>query len=327
LLGAAENIGTDNRDAVVIVLRQMGIGLGVGVLTGMAVVGLLPLLEMLFRRTTDITLLELTDYNHPLLSRLQIDAPGTYHHSLMVANLSENAAQSIGANPLVCRVCALFHDIGKTTKPEFFTENQRDRSNPHDDCSPQVSAAVIRSHIPEGIDLAVRHRLPRLVVDAIRQHHGTTLIQFFYQRARKELRAPGPGGTDNSGAPADVPEAPFRYEGPKPQTRENAILFFADCVEAASRSLRTATRESLAELVDRLFQERIEDGQLDECPLTFAEIAKIKTSFEFTLLNMLHSRIAYPTPEAPAAKSPAPEKPANDPLSPTENAREKQSPR
>ncbi|MFT3828818.1 MAG: HDIG domain-containing protein [Opitutaceae bacterium] len=327
LLGAAENIGTDNRNAVVIVLRQMGVGLAVGVATGMAVVGLLPLLEMLFRRTTDITLLELTDYNHPLLSRLQIDAPGTYHHSLMVANLSENAAQSIGANPLVCRVCALFHDIGKTTKPEYFTENQRDRANPHDDCSPQVSAAIIRSHIPEGVDLALRHRLPRLVVDAIRQHHGTTLIQFFYQRARKELRAPAPGGTENGTAAVEVPEAPFRYEGPKPQTRENAILFFADCVEAASRSLRAATRESLAELVDRLFQERMEDGQLDECPLTFAEVAKIKTSFEFTLLNMLHSRIAYPAPDTPATKAPAPEKPASGPLSPTENAREKQSPR
>ncbi len=334
LLGAAENLGTDNRGAVGIILRQMGVGLGTGVLTGMAVVGLLPLLEMLFRRTTDITLLELTDYNHPLLSRLQIDAPGTYHHSLMVANLSENAAQAIGANPLVCRVCALFHDIGKTAKPEYFTENQRDRANPHDDCSPHASAAVIRAHVPEGVDLAVRHRLPRLVVDAIRQHHGTTLIQFFYQRARKELRAPQPGTPPDNTPLADVPEAPFRYDGPKPQTRENAILFFADCVEAASRSLRSVTRQSLAELIDRLFQERIDDGQLDECPLTFAEIAKIKTSFEFTLLNMLHSRIAYPAPEPAADRVDAPALPEKSPSSaasasptPADHAREKQPPR
>lgn len=324
LLGAAENIGTDNRGAVLIVLRQMGVGLGVGVLTGMAVVGLLPLLEMLFRRTTDITLLELTDYNHPLLSRLQIEAPGTYHHSLMVANLAENAAQSIGANPLVCRVCALFHDIGKTAKPEYFTENQRDRANPHDDCSPQASAAIIRAHVPEGVELALHHRLPKLVIDAIRQHHGTTLIQFFYQRARKELRAPLPGQPETT---PDVPEAPFRYEGPKPQTRENAILFFADCVEAASRSLRTVTRQSLAELIERMFQERIDDGQLDECPLTFAEIAKIKTSFEFTLLNMLHSRIAYPAPEPAGRGASVEPAPAPAPSLPTENAREKQPPR
>jgi putative nucleotidyltransferase with HDIG domain len=334
LLGAAENIGTDNRAAVLIVLRQMGVGLGVGLVTGMAVTGLIPVLEMLFRRTTDITLLELTDYNHPLLSRLQIDAPGTYHHSLMVANLAENAAQAIGANPLVCRVSALFHDIGKTAKPEFFTENQRERTNPHDDCSPHASAAIIRAHIAEGVDLATRHRLPKLVVDAIRQHHGTTLIQFFYQRARKELRAPAPGqaGQGENANLAEVTEAPFRYDGPKPQTKENAILHFADCVEAASRSLRTPTRQSLAELIDRLFNERIDDGQLDECPLTLAEIAKIKTSFEFTLLNMLHSRIAYPAPEpaAPTAGTPppaAPEATDRSARSPIEHAREKQPPR
>ncbi len=335
LLGAADNIGTDNREAVVIVLRQMAVGLGVGLFTGMAVVGLIPLLEMLFRRTTDITLLELTDYNHPLLSRLQLEAPGTYHHSLMVANLAENAAQALGANPLVCRVCALFHDIGKTAQPEYFTENQRDRANPHDDCSPHASAAIIRSHVPEGVDLAQRHRLPKLVVDAIRQHHGTTLIQYFYQRARKEQRTPLPGQPEPT-ALVEVPEAPFRYEGPKPQTRENAILFLADCVEAASRSLRTATHQSLAELIDRLIQERIDDGQLDECPITLAEIARIKTNFEFTLLNMLHSRIAYPAPEPPAnrnATSPSsvavpPAAPAQpDAAAPADHAREIQPPR
>jgi putative nucleotidyltransferase with HDIG domain len=300
LLGAADNLGTENRGAIMVVLRQMGVGLGIGLLTGMAVVGLLPLLEMLFRRTTDITLLELTDYNHPLLSRLQLEAPGTYHHSLMVANLSENAAQAIGANPLICRVCALFHDIGKTTQPEYFTENQRDRANPHDDLSPQASAAIIRSHVSEGIELATRHRLPRIILDAIRQHHGTTLIQFFYQRARKEARVQQPGASE-AVANEEVPESPFRHFGPKPQTRETAVLFFADCVEAASRSLRSATPQTLTELISRLFQERIDDGQLDECPITLSEIAKVKESFQFTLLNMLHARIAYPTAEPPAS--------------------------
>ena len=329
LLGAADNIGTDNRGAILIVLRQMGVGLGTGLLTGMAVVGFLPVLEMLFRRTTDITLLELTDYNHPLLSRLQLEAPGTYHHSLMVANLSENAAQAIGANPLVCRVSALFHDIGKTVEPDYFNENQRDRTNPHDDLSPLASAKLIREHVTEGVELAMRHRLPRLVLDAIRQHHGTTLIQFFYQRARKESRAPLPCQPEST---VEIPEAPFRYDGPKPQTRECAILFFADCVEAASRSLRTVTPQSLAELIDRLFQERIDDGQLDECPITLAEIAKIKTSFEFTQLNMLHSRIAYPTPEpvSPPATPALPDSGArkNPPslAAPTADARDKPTP-
>jgi putative nucleotidyltransferase with HDIG domain len=324
LLGAADNIGTDNSGAVLIVLRQMGVGLGTGLLTGMAVVGFLPVLEMLFRRTTDITLLELTDYNHPLLSRLQLEAPGTYHHSLMVANLAENAAQAIGANPLVCRVSALFHDIGKTAHPEFFTENQRDRANPHDDLSPLASAKFIRDHVAEGVELASRHHLPRLVVDAIRQHHGTTLIQYFYQRARKETRAPS---TNQPETTVEVPEAPFRYEGPKPQTRECAILFFADCVEAASRSLRTVTPQSLAELIDRLFQERIDDGQLDQCPITLAEIAKIKTSFEFTQLNMMHARIAYPAPEpSPLLADSAERKNSPSTSAPTTDARDQPTP-
>ena len=317
LLGAADNLGTEARGVGVTLLRQMAAGLASGALTAMAVVGLLPVLEMLFRRTTDITLLELTDYNHPLLKLLQLEAPGTYHHSLMVANLAENAASAIGANPLVCRVCALFHDIGKTVKPEFFTENQRDRANPHDDCTPAVSALIIKGHVREGLELAQKHRLPRVVIDAIQQHHGTTLIQFFYQRARKEARAPLPGQpfAPEPSASDPVTEQHFRYAGPKPQTRESALIFFADCVEAASRSLRLVTPQHLSELIERLFKERIDDGQLDECAITFEEIARVKTSFEFTLLNMLHSRVAYPVGEAPVL--PPPPVPVAPPPSPS----------
>jgi len=306
LLGAADNLGTEARGVGLTLLRQMAAGLASGALTAMAVVGLLPVLEMLFRRTTDITLLELTDYNHPLLKLLQLEAPGTYHHSLMVANLAENAASAIGANPLVCRVCALFHDIGKTVKAEYFSENQRDRANPHDDCTPAVSALLIKAHVNEGLELALKHRLPRVVIDAIQQHHGTTLIQFFYQRARKEARAPGPGqpAAPESAALNIVSEQHFRYAGPKPQTREAALIFFADCIEAASRSLRLVTPQDLSELIERLFKERIDDGQLDECAITFEEIARVKTSFEFTLLNMLHSRVAYPIADAPALPPP-----------------------
>ena len=158
----------------------------VGLLTGVLAVGLLPIFEQLFKITTEITLLELTDFNHPLLRRMQIEAPGTYHHSLMVANLSENAAAAIGASPLLCRVCCLFHDIGKLVKPEYFTENQRDRSNPHDEKNPSMSALVIKAHVKEGVEMARKEKLPRVITDVIRQHHGTTLIQYFYHQAQEK---------------------------------------------------------------------------------------------------------------------------------------------
>jgi putative nucleotidyltransferase with HDIG domain len=172
------------------VLKHMGTGLGTGLLSGVIVVGLLPVLEGLFKRTTDITLLELTDYNHPLLSLMQLEAPGTYHHSLMVAQLAEHAAAGIGANPLLARVCALYHDIGKTARPDFFGENQRAGVNPHDKLPPTRSAEIIKAHIEDGVALARKHKLPRAVVDVIREHHGTTLVRFFYQRA---IRCPAGG--------------------------------------------------------------------------------------------------------------------------------------
>ncbi|MDD3180184.1 MAG: HDIG domain-containing protein [Opitutaceae bacterium] len=290
-------IGISDQTPPGTVLRQMGAGIATGLFTGVLVAGLLPVLESLFKRTTDITLLELTDFNHPLLRLMQMEAPGTYHHSLMVAQLAENAANAVGANPLLARVCSLFHDIGKTARPEYFTENQRERANPHDKHAPAHSALVIKSHVRDGVDLAVKHRLPRAVVDAIQQHHGTTLIQYFYQRAKNE-RPPLPA-TD----PAGVAESAYRYDGPKPQFREAAIIMLADAVEAASRSLRKVTPPALGEIIDRITAERIANGQLDDAPLTFEDIGKIKTSFTFTLLNMLHSRIAYPpAEELPAAK-------------------------
>ncbi len=267
---------------------QMAAGLLTGLLTGVAVVGLLPVLEALFKRTTDITLLELTDFNHPLLRRMQLEAPGTYHHSLVVAQLSENACNAIGANPLLARACALFHDIGKTANPAYFTENQRNAGNPHNEKDPAVSAAIIRQHVTDGVDLAVRHHLPRAVIDVIRQHHGTTLVKFFYERALALSQSPFPGVE-----PPKVPDAPFRYEGPKPQFKESAVVSVADGVEAVTRSVRTITAEKLGALIERLIADRVADGQLDEAPLTFEDLAKIRNSFTFTLLNMLHSRVAY----------------------------------
>jgi putative nucleotidyltransferase with HDIG domain len=275
---------------------QMAAGLVTGLLTGVAVVGLLPVLEALFKRTTDITLLELTDFNHPLLRRMQLEAPGTYHHSLVVAQLSENACSAIGANPLLARACSLFHDIGKAANPAYFTENQRDANNPHGEKEPVVSAAIIRQHVPDGVDLAVRHHLPRAVIDVIRQHHGTTLVRFFYQRALALSQSPFPGVE-----PPSVPDGPFRYDGPKPQFKESAVVSLADGVEAVTRAVRTITAEKLGSLIDRLIAERVADGQLDEAPLTFEDLAKIRNSFTFTLLNMLHSRVAYsPAGEAPS---------------------------
>ena len=286
---------------LMLVGRQMLAAQMAGLAVGIAVAGIIPILEVLFKRTTDVTLLELTDTNHPVLQRMQLAAPGTYHHSLVVANLSENAANAIGANPLVCRVCAIFHDIGKIIKPEYFIENQREGVNPHHDRSPSFSALVIKSHVKDGVDLAVNYRLPRVVIDVIRQHHGTSLIQYFYHQAKQKEKKESEALSTRVDLDK-VSESTYRYDGPKPQFRESAIIFFADAVEAASRTLKKRSPQNVNELIDNLFAARLDDGQLDECPMTLLEIAQIKKSFSFTLLNMLHSRIDYPG-DKPAAKN------------------------
>ncbi|MGB0416545.1 MAG: HD family phosphohydrolase [Coraliomargarita sp.] len=295
LAGAA--IGLLNGYSFALVGQQAIIALIIGVLTGIAAIGLLPVLEHLFKVTTEITLLELTDFNHPLLRRMQMEAPGTYHHSLMVANLSENAAASIGASPLLCRVCSFFHDIGKLVKPEYFVENQRDGINPHNEKNPSMSALVIKAHVKEGVELAKKFKLPRVIVDVIRQHHGTTLIQYFYYQAQQKQKGnskspiPDKGRTQESGK---VDESTYRYDGPRPAFKESAIIFFADSLEAASRSLKKVSQPAIEELIDNIFRDRIADHQLDNCPLTFQELAQIKSSFVYTMLNMLHSRVEYP---------------------------------
>jgi putative nucleotidyltransferase with HDIG domain len=298
----------------------MGAGLVTGIITGIAVVGLLPILESLFNRTTDITLLELTDYNHPLLRRMQLEAPGTYHHSLMVAQLSENACNAIGANPLLARVCALFHDAGKVANPGYFTENQRDRGNPHDAMDPLASANLIKLHVVHGVELGLKHRLPRTVIDVIRQHHGTTHVRYFYERAlayRARHAAGSRAGESGSAArrsEGPAPEMPpldesqFRYDGPLPQFRESAIISLADGAEAASRSMRSATAEQLGQLIEKIVNDRIAQGQLNEAPLTLEDIAKVKNSFTFTLLNVFHSRVGYAAD--PAGGGPGSPKPS-----------------
>lgn len=293
----------------VTITQQVVAAAAVGVLTGIVVIGVLPLLENIFKYTTDITLLELTDFNHPLLRKLQLVAPGTYHHSLMVANLAERAASEIGANPLLCRATCLFHDIGKMSKPEYFVENQQPGFNPHDEKNPSMSALIIKNHVKEGVQMAREAKLPKVCIDIIEQHHGTTLIKFFYHKAidasAQQTLPLGTGNTksgliDNS----KIDESIFRYDGPRPRFKESAIIFFADPIEAASRSLKKVTPQSVNELIDNIINDRIEDDQLAEAPLTMQEMTVIRESFSFTLMNMLHSRVEYPKSEQEKKRSP-----------------------
>jgi len=286
---------------------QSALALGNGIVTAMLVGGALPLLEHLFRITTDVSWLELSDLNHPVLRRMTIEAPGTYHHSLVVANLAEAAAEKIGANATMCRVCAYFHDVGKLVKPEYFTENMSFERNPHDDLAPTMSALIIIAHVKEGVDLALTHGLNKQIIDVIQEHHGTSLVFYFYQRALQQQQDARAGGKIMNIREEDIPEVQeesFRYAGPKPQTKESAIVSLADIVESASRSLEKPTPQKIEQLVNELIEERIADGQLDECDLTLGELRKIAERFRFTLMTMLHTRIAYPKGESKFTPTP-----------------------
>src|SRR5437660_8819667 len=280
---------------------QSALAIGNGILTATLVGGALPMLEHLFGITTDISWLEASDLNHPLLRRMTIEAPGTYHHSLVVANLAEAAAEAIGANGTLCRVCSYFHDVGKLVKPEYFTENMSFERNPHDDLAPTMSALIIIAHVKEGVDLALKHRLNQRIIDIIQEHHGTSLVYYFYQRAMQQQEDARAGGKIMNIREADIPEVQeesFRYGGPKPQTKESAIVSLADIVESASRSLEKPTPQKIEQLVNELIEERIADGQLDECDLTLGELRVIAKRFRFTLMTTLHTRIAYPKHES-----------------------------
>ena len=221
---------------------QSALAIGNGIVTAMIVGGALPMLENLFRITTDISWLEASDLNHPLLRRMTIEAPGTYHHSLVVANLAESAAEAIGANATLCRVCSYFHDVGKLVKPEYFTENMNFERNPHDDLAPTMSALIIIAHVKEGVDLALKHRLNQRIIDIIQEHHGTSLVHYFYQRALQQQEDARAGGKIMKLREDDVPEVheeSFRYSGPKPQTKESAIISLADIRKRFAQSGKT----------------------------------------------------------------------------------------
>ena len=278
--------------------------IGIGVVTAMIVSGLLPLLEDVFSLTTDISWLELSDLNHKLLRRMQLEAPGTFHHSLVVASLSEAAAEAIGAHTMICRVCSLFHDIGKLNKPEYFIENQGEE-NPHDALTPTMSALILIAHVKDGVDMAIKHKLNPRIVDVIREHHGDSLVYYFYRKAQGQRRQEEEKVEEGLENPEDLPsidEKNFRYPGPCPRTRESGIISLADAVESASRSLQKPTPQKIRTLVDDIVFNRIKDGQLDRCGLTVKELKTLRESFAKTLRSMLHSRIEYPRQPGQAEK-------------------------
>lgn len=283
---------------IMLVLHQAAACLISGFFSAVTVLLILPAFEALFKITTDITLLELSDFSHPLLQRLAIEAPGTYHHSLVVANLAQAAADEIGANSLLVRVCSYFHDIGKLTKPDFFTENQQLQPNPHDELPPSMSTLVITSHVKEGLSLAILHKLPETVKAAIREHHGTSVLSCFHRKAVGQAGGEPDARTAPSGnGRSAVNESDFRYPGPKPTSRESAIISLADSVEAASRSMDKVTPSHIEGLVEDLVNRKLMDGQLAQCDLTLSELTRIKRVFVFTLTNMLHARVPYPKDE------------------------------
>ena len=251
-----------------------------GLLSAIVASFVLPLFEYLFGMTTDQTLLEMSDLNHPLLKRLQLEAPGTYHHSLMVATVAEEAATAIGANPLLARVCSYFHDIGKLAHPEYFTENIR-YDNPHDDLHPHMSSLILLNHVKEGLDLAAQYKLNKAIRDTIAQHHGTSLIYYFFRRAKDEEEH------------ASTAEVDYRYPGPRPRRKEIAIISLADACEAVVRSLEKPTPQKIASRVEEMIRDRILDHQLDDANLTFAELAIVQESIIKTLSGMMHNRIRY----------------------------------
>jgi len=264
--------------------------------SSIAAVGTFAVLGSVFGILTVFQLLELANPSQPLLRRLLVETPGTYHHSLMVGNLAERAAEAIGADPLVTRVAAYYHDVGKLSNPLAFIENQAGGENIHDQLAPEVSAQVLKQHVADGIDIAYAAKLPKALIAYIPQHHGTAIMSYFYARAKEQAAEPygGIGTIDGAKAAAAIDERRFRHIGPKPQTREAALIMLADGVEASVRSLASRDEPAIRGMVTRIIEERIADGQFDECDLTLRDLERIRTAFVEQLLGMYHTRVAYP---------------------------------
>lgn len=266
------------------ILIDVALATGGAFISGILAMGLLPFLESSFNLVTNMKLLELSNPNNLLLKRLLMEAPGTYHHSIMVANLAEVAAEEVGANPMLVRVGAYYHDIGKIKRPFFFGENQLGGVNPHDKISPALSTTIIISHVKDGVELAKEYDVPTIVTDMIAQHHGTTLVKYFYYTLK-----------NNSENPDLIKEDDFRYPGPKPQTKEAAIIMMADSVEAAVRSIQEPTLDKIEEMVNNIIKDKLNSNQLNECDLTFKDLEVIKACFLKVLKGIYHHRIEYPT--------------------------------
>jgi putative nucleotidyltransferase with HDIG domain len=271
--------------------RQCGFAVGNAVLATVITMVLLPIFEFLFSFTTDVTLLELSDLNRPLLKRLALEAPGTYQHSLVVGNLAEAAAKEIGANPLLARVGAYYHDIGKIAISEYFVENQFGIKSKHEELAPSMSALVIGSHIKRGVELAEEANLPDRMVEFIEEHHGTSTMTYFYHKAKEQ--------TDGS---EEVSEAEYRYPGPRPRSKETAIMMIADTVEAASRTLDDPKPSRIRSLIRRLMNDKFQTGQLSDSSLTLADLKKIEDAFVKVLIGIFHARIDYPTDETEVSR-------------------------
>jgi putative nucleotidyltransferase with HDIG domain len=267
-----------------------------GGLSGIIAVGLTPVVEYLSGYASDMRLIELATLDHPLLKDLSVQAPGTWNHSMVIGMMVESAADAIGANPVVCRVGAYFHDVGKVTKPLYFVENQNPGDNRHDKLNPSMSALIIRSHVKEGVELARKHRLPLVIEDLIAQHHGTSMIEYFFEKARKEAE-------DCGNDPDAVDRGPFSYPGPKPQTREAGLLMLADGIEAATRTLGEPSFDRIQGLVQKMINKVFATGELNECDLTLRDLHVIAKCFTRVLSGIYHQRIAYAEPAEKTSSS------------------------
>ncbi|MCM3627278.1 HDIG domain-containing protein [Paenibacillus glycanilyticus] len=257
-----------------------------GLLTAILVIGLMPFFEITFGILSALKLVELSNPNHPLLRKLLTETPGTYHHSVMVGNLAEAAAESIGADGLLCRVGSYYHDIGKTKRPSYFIENQTNMENPHDTIEPKLSKSIIVAHARDGVDMLKAQNIPKPIRDIAEQHHGTTSLKFFYFKALKQA--------EEQGIQVNFTEDDYRYPGPKAQSKEAAIVGLADCVEAAVRSLRGPTVEQVEAMIQKIIKSRVDDNQYNECDLTMKELDKIAHSLKESVIGIFHSRIEYP---------------------------------
>lgn len=265
------------------VLIKSGITFIGGVLSGIFALGILPFLEGTFNEVTTLKLLELSNPNHPLLKKLLMEAPGTYHHSMLVANLAEMASEEVGANSVIVRIGSYYHDVGKTERPYFFGENQMGGENPHNHMTPNLSAKIIISHVKDGIELARKYNLPKVIQDIIGEHHGTTLVKYFYYTMK-----------NNSENPEEVKEENYRYPGPIPNSKEAGIIMLADSVEAAVRSIKEPSEDKIKEMINNIISDKLSCGQLNDCNLTIKDIEKIKKCFLTALNGIYHHRIEYP---------------------------------